>query len=66
MEIAKGIVSGAAGVVDVVHFDGWAAALLACVAVAGEDFLADMGFHVGRGAVSPCCHVVYPSLKVRR
>jgi hypothetical protein len=66
LEIAKGIVSGAAGVVDVVYFGGWAAALLACVAVAGKDFLADMSFHVGRVAVLPRCHVVYPSLKVRR
>lgn len=57
LEIAKGIVSGAAGVVDVVYFGGWAAALLACVAIAGKNLLADMSFHVGRGAVSPCCHM---------
>jgi hypothetical protein len=66
LKIVEIVISGAASVVDVVHLDTNATTPLAGVVVSGEDFLADMGFHVGRIAVSPRCHVVYPSLKVRR
>ena len=66
LQVVEIVVSGAASVVDVVYLDTNATTPLAGVVISGEDFLADMSFHVGRVAVSPRCHVVYPSLKARK